>query len=169
MKKNLLFQIMLVLFALLGMIFISGLFAILMVAAVLLAVLSLIIQRRSVEGELAYQRICACRNALTRGKPSEFITPKDKTIHLLYAIALGVTGKRFENLTENLNIEDVGWLYFHSGVFNASQLAATLNTLAATGTSTVGSGVSCRYFNLYPRRILVTLSFIKSVYYTHTS
>jgi uncharacterized membrane protein len=139
MKKNLLFQIMLILFALLGMIFISVLFAILLVGAVLLAVLSLIIQRRSVEGELAYQRIVAYRNALTRGKPSEFITPKDKTIHLLYAIALGVTGKRFENLTENLNIEDVSWLYFHSGLFNASQLAATMNALAATGASTVGS------------------------------
>lgn len=138
MKKNLLFQVILVIVSIPGMIFVSELFAILMIAAVLLAVLSLIIQRRSVEGELAYQRIRAYRNALTRGKPSEFITPKDKTIHLLYAIALGVTGKRFENLTENLNIEDVSWLYFHSGVFNATQLAATMNALAATGTTTVG-------------------------------
>ena len=139
MKKNLLFQLMLVFISIPGMIFISGLFAILMIVAVLLAVLSLIIQRRSVEGELAYQRIRAYRNALTRGKPSEFITPKDKTIHLLYAIALGVTGKRFENLTENLHIQEVSWLYFHNGVFNPAQLAATMNTLAATGTTTVGS------------------------------
>jgi uncharacterized membrane protein len=139
MKKNLLFQILLVIVSITGMIFISELFAILMIVTVLLAVLSLIIQRRSVEGELAYQRIRAYRNALTRGKPSEFITPKDKTIHLLYAIALGVTGKRFENLTENLKIQDVSWLYFHNGVFNSAQLAATMNTLAATGTSTVGS------------------------------
>jgi uncharacterized membrane protein len=139
MKKNLLFQLMLVFISIQGMIFISGLFAVLMIVAVLLAVLSLIIQRRSVEGELAYQRIRAYRNALTRGKPSEFITPKDKTIHLLYAIALGVTGKRFENLTENLHIQEVNWLYFHNGVFNPAQLAATMNTLAATGTTTVGS------------------------------
>ncbi|MFN2372554.1 MAG: DUF2207 domain-containing protein [Cyclonatronaceae bacterium] len=139
MKKNLLFQILLVIVSITGMIFMSELFAILMIVAILLAVLSLIIQRRSVEGELAYQRIRAYRNALTRGKPSEFITPKDKTIHLLYAIALGVTGKRFENLTGNLNIQDVSWLYFHNGVFNSAQLAATMNTLAATGASTVGS------------------------------
>ncbi|TVQ08467.1 MAG: DUF2207 domain-containing protein [Balneolaceae bacterium] len=139
MKKNLLFQVVLVLVSIPAMIFISELFAILFIAATLLAVLSLIIQRRSVAGELAYQRITAYRNALTRGKPSEFITPKDKTIHLLYAIALGVTGKRFENLTNNLNIQDVSWLYFHGGVFNPAQLAATMNNLAATGTSTVGS------------------------------
>jgi uncharacterized membrane protein len=138
-KKNLVAQLLLVAVSIAGMILFSFLFMILFISATLLALLSLIIQRRTFEGELLYQKTVAYRRALSHGRPSQFISPKDKTVHLLYAIALGVTGKRFENLTSGLDLDNVSWLYMYGGVFNPASLASTINTLVATGTTTVGT------------------------------
>lgn len=96
---------------------------------------------RTPEGDYEYKRWMAYREGLKKQRVSADKAFKGQ--HIIYAIALNVTGKKLDGLLESLNIEqdDFTWMLFMPGIFpNSAMFGSAISQAVATSSASVSTG-----------------------------
>jgi uncharacterized membrane protein len=113
-----------------------------MLASVVWIFSSLAIRRRTPESQREYDAWKAYRNGLLKGRPQD-LKSGDAALHLIYAVALYITGKKFTESVEKLQFNDsaMTWIMFHNvGVFNPAAIANSVAAMTAATTSSFSGG-----------------------------
>lgn len=109
---------------------------------IIMAVFSIAIRRRTPEAQEQYLRWVAYRNGLASGSAQD-LQMFDSSLHLIYAIALGITGKKFTQCIERIAHEDEQWLWItfaHGGTFNPAAISGSVSSITASTTSSFSGG-----------------------------
>jgi uncharacterized membrane protein len=115
--------------------------AVMALSALWMAV-SYTIRRRTPEAQDEYDAWKAYRNGLLKGRPQD-LKAGDSALHLIYAIALYITGKKFTESIEKLHFDNnaMTWILFHNtGVFNPAAIASSVAAMTATTTTSFSAG-----------------------------
>ncbi|MCH8496256.1 MAG: DUF2207 domain-containing protein, partial [Balneolales bacterium] len=133
--------IQLVLFLIgLGLLILSGLVLLVfsMISSIIWMLFSIAIRRRTPKAQESYYKWKAYRYGLQNARPQDFKGP-NLAMHMIYAIALLVTGKKFTRMVEALNLQsnDIFWLQmYYTGVLNPALIS---NSISNITTSTLSS------------------------------
>jgi uncharacterized membrane protein len=106
--------------------------------ALIMAIMSLAIIRKTYKGEVDHKKWSAYKNGLKEASPET--VNSDPELNYIYAIALGLGKKSIENIFSHQNegIPIFVWLVILNPSISPVSAAQALSTLAATGTSSFG-------------------------------
>lgn len=110
------------------------------IAAGLGIVMSGFLFPRTAEGQKVYKQWKIYRDALKNGRVSE--EPEFKSRHIVYAVALGIAGKQFKQLTANIGItdNDMTWFILMPGTtFSPAAFSGAVSSMASSTTASVTS------------------------------
>jgi uncharacterized membrane protein len=113
-----------------------------MLASVVWLITSYAIRRPTPEVQREFDAWKAYRNGLLKGRPQD-LKSGDAALHLIYAVALYITGKKFTESVEKIAFKDdgMGWIMFHNvGVFNPAAIANSVAAMTAATTSSFSGG-----------------------------
>jgi uncharacterized membrane protein len=109
---------------------------------IVMFIMSMAIRRRTPEAQLEHDKWVAYRKGLIEGRPQD-LQSGDASYHLIYAIALFITGKKFVRAVEGFSTDSTSleWIYFsHVGVFNPAFIASSVSNITASTTSSFSAG-----------------------------
>ncbi|MCC5926272.1 MAG: DUF2207 domain-containing protein [Bacteroidetes bacterium] len=113
-----------------------------LIVSAMMIIISASIRRRTPEAQKKYNQWAAYRRGLLNGSAQQ-LQHGDPAFHLIYAIALVITGKKFQQSVERFTSEstDLYWLTLaQGGVFNPAVIASSVSNITASTTSSFSAG-----------------------------